>query len=260
MAEKNFRTDNKSFMIYKDWEEMFEALDSFEDAGRLIMALFAYAGRGEKPDFGGALKMAFMLMSAQLDRDGEKWEETCAKNAANASKRWKKKSSDATAYDRMPPDAKNADTDIDTETEKEKDTDIDTDTVIVTETEPTFSPCGETTTTTYNKHNNSYNAMKKPTLAEVQAYCEERGNGIDPQYFIDYYTARGWKVGRNAMTDWKAVVRNWERRDTKDNKDTKSAPTAPKQEYPAFADSFDLEAFYAYANSYDPEKITFTDD
>ncbi len=30
--------------------------------------------------------------------------------------------------------------------------------------------------------------------------------------FFDYYTANGWKVGRNSMKDWKAAARNWMRR------------------------------------------------
>lgn len=52
-----------------------------------------------------------------------------------------------------------------------------------------------------------------PTLDDVTAYCTERGNGIDPQRFIDYYQSNGWKVGKNPMKDWKAAVRNWETRD-----------------------------------------------
>ena len=51
----------------------------------------------------------------------------------------------------------------------------------------------------------------KPTFEEVAAYCRERGNDIDPQAWIDYYTANGWKVGRNPMKDWQAAVRTWER-------------------------------------------------
>ena len=50
----------------------------------------------------------------------------------------------------------------------------------------------------------------KPTLDEVAAYCRERNNNIDPKKWIDYYTANGWKVGKNAMKDWKAAVRTWE--------------------------------------------------
>lgn len=57
-----------------------------------------------------------------------------------------------------------------------------------------------------------------PTLEEVRAYCLERGNNVDPQRFMDYYTSNGWRVGKNPMRDWKAAVRNWERGDkTSDN-------------------------------------------
>ena len=50
-----------------------------------------------------------------------------------------------------------------------------------------------------------------PTLEEVQAYCIERNNNVDPQRFIDHYTSNGWMVGKNKMKDWKASVRTWER-------------------------------------------------
>lgn len=50
-----------------------------------------------------------------------------------------------------------------------------------------------------------------PTKEDVMAYCNERNNRVDPERFIDYYTANGWKVGKNPMKDWKAAVRTWER-------------------------------------------------
>ena len=54
-----------------------------------------------------------------------------------------------------------------------------------------------------------------PTVDEVRAYCKERGNGVDPQRFVDYYSSNGWMVGKNKMKDWKAAVRTWEQRDSK---------------------------------------------
>ena len=51
----------------------------------------------------------------------------------------------------------------------------------------------------------------KPTLEEVQAYCQERNNNVDAQRWYDYYSSNGWKVGKNSMKDWKACVRTWER-------------------------------------------------
>lgn len=50
-----------------------------------------------------------------------------------------------------------------------------------------------------------------PSLGEVVAYCQERKNNVDPQRWFDYYTANGWKVGKNSMKDWRATVRTWER-------------------------------------------------
>ena len=50
-----------------------------------------------------------------------------------------------------------------------------------------------------------------PTVDDVRSYCQERGNRVDPQRFVDHYTANGWKVGgKCAMKDWKAAVRTWE--------------------------------------------------
>ncbi len=51
----------------------------------------------------------------------------------------------------------------------------------------------------------------KPTLDEVGSYCRERKNSIDPEQFIDHYESNGWKVGKNAMKNWKATVRTWEK-------------------------------------------------
>lgn len=55
----------------------------------------------------------------------------------------------------------------------------------------------------------------KPTLEEVQEYCNERKNNIDAQNFIDYYDSVGWKVGKNPMKDWKASIRTWENKEKK---------------------------------------------
>jgi len=51
----------------------------------------------------------------------------------------------------------------------------------------------------------------KPSLEQVQAYCRERKNRINPQQFTDHYESNGWRVGKNPMRDWKAAVRTWER-------------------------------------------------
>jgi len=50
-----------------------------------------------------------------------------------------------------------------------------------------------------------------PTPDQVREYCQQRGNAVDPERFVDFYAAKGWMVGKNRMKDWKAAVRTWER-------------------------------------------------
>ena len=68
-----------------------------------------------------------------------------------------------------------------------------------------------------------------PTLDEVAEYVREKGYGIDPERFCDYYAANGWKAGRNPMKDWRAAVRNWERGDEEKRKEA-------SREEPVFGD------------------------
>lgn len=74
-----------------------------------------------------------------------------------------------------------------------------------------------------------------PTVEEVAAYCSERNNGINAEAFVDFYTAKGWKVGKDSMKDWKASVRTWEQRRKDElpkivtNDYRKHNPTQPKQ-------------------------------
>lgn len=55
-----------------------------------------------------------------------------------------------------------------------------------------------------------------PSVEEVQVYCHERGSPIDPQAFVDFYTANGWKQGKGKpVVDWRACVRTWESRENR---------------------------------------------
>ena len=52
-----------------------------------------------------------------------------------------------------------------------------------------------------------------PSIEEVRAYVCEGGLNIDPEEFMDYGTANGWKLSNgNPMKDWRATLRQWHRR------------------------------------------------
>lgn len=61
----------------------------------------------------------------------------------------------------------------------------------------------------------SSNKFIKPTIEEIQAYCDERQNGINAIALYNFYESKDWFVGKNKMKDWKACVRTWEQRDRK---------------------------------------------
>ena len=70
-------------------------------------------------------------------------------------------------------------------------------------------------TTTKDKDRAKAKRFAPPSLNEVSSYCRERGNSIDPEQFIDFYSAKNWMIGKNKMKDWKAAIRTWEKRESK---------------------------------------------
>jgi hypothetical protein len=73
-------------------------------------------------------------------------------------------------------------------------------------------------------------AFVPPSIDELKTYCEERRNAVDPQYFLDHYSANGWKVGRNPMKDWKATVRTWEKNGVNTGQRRRAIPESTKTE------------------------------
>lgn len=68
-------------------------------------------------------------------------------------------------------------------------------------------------------NNKRSRAFTPPTLEEVTAYCKERGKGVDPNKWYDFYQSKGWMIGKNKMKDWKAAVRTWEPKNIPETKD-----------------------------------------
>ncbi len=64
-----------------------------------------------------------------------------------------------------------------------------------------------------------------PTKEDVFQYMIERGvnSKIEAEKFVDYYSSKGWLVGKSKMKDWKASVRNWTKNNFSNNN------TAPQQ-------------------------------
>lgn len=64
-----------------------------------------------------------------------------------------------------------------------------------------------------SKRQSKSKSFIKPTIEELTAFIREENLSIDPNYFYDYYESNGWVVGKTHMKDWKATLRNWNRRE-----------------------------------------------
>ena len=77
-------------------------------------------------------------------------------------------------------------------------------------------------------------AFAPPSLSDVLVYCKERNNTVNAQTFIDFYSAKGWMMGKNKVKDWKACVRTWEQRASeKTIKPLQYKPCEPSDNDPA---------------------------
>lgn len=198
----------RGFIVYHDYAKHFQRL-SDEELGKLMRAVMLYEAGGDEPDLEGAVGMAFSFMQANLDRDKAAWEAKAKASQANGVKGGRPRKNEA------PEQPKETDENpvgfSETERSPEEPTKPKNVTVTgtVTATDIVKSNAG-------NESGGSRRTSKPtsrfvpPTIEEVAAYCKARGNDVQAERFVDFYTAKDWMIGKNKMRDWKASVRTWE--------------------------------------------------
>jgi len=177
----------------KVWVSLKEALEPFSDAekGRLFDAMLTYADSGEEPHFTGNERFIWAMVRQNIDIMRAESD----KNRRNVKKRWEG---------------------------TEEDESIRDDTTSYENVRNDTTECEPVQTDTLKKRKEKKSKEKEcnilplkrfipPTVDDVKAYLEERGNySIDPQRFVDYYEAAGWMLSKNKkMVDWKSAVRLW---------------------------------------------------
>lgn len=204
-----------TLIFYKDW---YDSMEGLTDEERLAVydAVMRYAFEGEMPS-DRLTKYATAIMFKCIDRDNGKFEEKCERNRRNAMSRWRKRIEQADAdaangSDGMRPHAVDADNYIN-ENDNENDNDNEPTKVGDSKEKPSNEGKKKVAPTKERR-------FVKPTAEQVEAYCRERGNGVNAEHFCDYYESKGWKVGSAPMKDWKAAVRTWEQKDGRAPKKT----------------------------------------
>lgn len=76
--------------------------------------------------------------------------------------------------------------------------------------------------------------FRKPSIVDIQEYCESNGfSNVEISSFYDYYESNGWVIGKSPMKDWKAAVRNWNRKRFVQNNESSTKTTNPRIDIPA---------------------------
>ena len=195
----------KYLKVYTDFAEAMEALSDAE-RGRLFMSMLQYASTGEAGTLSGAERFVWPIAKQNIDRAQAELE----KRAENGRKGGRpKKATESEEKQKKANESKRKQT----KDNKDNDKDKDKENNIIP-----LSPNGDIPPKGGRPPEKRF---VKPTVDEVRAYCAERGNRVDAQAFVDFYEAKGWKVGSSPMKDWKAAVRTWEQRDTAQRKPTR---------------------------------------
>jgi hypothetical protein len=187
MTNQNKTRD--SFIFYRSFFSATKHLNQVEKA-QLFEAICSYALDGNLSLLEGTPQGMFELIKPQLDANRKRFENGCKKKQKISKTEAKNKQI-------ISKDEANVNVNVNVNDNEECKSELINDNL-----------------------NNNFKSIEietiknkkfiKPTLQEIQNYCLERKNNVDANKFYNYYEANGWKVGKNAMKDWKACVRTWE--------------------------------------------------
>lgn len=187
----------ESIVFYRSFYEAIKEL-SAEEFRNAVMAIMEYGLNDSEIDTSGVAKAILIMAKPQIDKNNKRYENglrggTKPKQNQNETKLESNSNQTRTKLEpnlnqngtKAEPKRTNPESN-----DKVNDNDNVNDIKESEEKKPRFYP---------------------PTLEELKNYIADNKYNVDPERFIDYYTANGWTVGKNRMKDWKAAVRNWDR-------------------------------------------------
>lgn len=187
----------ESIVFYRSFYEAIKELPA-EEFRNAVMAIMEYGLNDSEIDTSGVAKAILIMAKPQIDKNNKRYENGLRggiKPKQNQNGTKPEPNSNQTVT-KVEPNCNQSRTKAEPNRTNPEPNDNDNvndnvnDTKKSVEKKPRFSP---------------------PTLEELKKYIADNKYNVDPERFIDYYTANGWTVGKNRMKDWKAVVRNWDR-------------------------------------------------
>lgn len=228
-------------MFYFDVRPCIKRLN-LNEKGQLFEAILDYAESGIEPELDGALGIAWDFIQPRIDLDSEQYELKVEGSQYAAFSRERKK----LGLEPISRDEWRSMTDI------ERCSATSSDENDAPETSGDIKRYPNSNSKSKSKSKSNPNNLKReaadkpprasrftpPTVDEVKTYCVDRGSSVDPEKFVDFYSANGWKQGKNKpIVDWKAAVRTWERSDAQQKAQDKNR-VRTSAEYREEADFF----------------------
>lgn len=207
--------DKESYMLYRGWNPLFENLPK-EQLGELFYAICCYQSGKEYTIENPLIKGVFEMVLMQFKKDEEKYISNCEAKAKNGKKgaesRWQDDNNNTSENGKNSKchseDGKNGKCYFSHNEEKTEMAKMAIEEEVEDKEEVEEVP-------TVPKKREARKRFSPPSAAEVREYCRERENAVDAESFVDFYAAKGWKVGNSPMKDWKAAVRTWEKRESR---------------------------------------------
>ncbi len=180
MTNSNSNQKRESFIVYSSF---FDAIELLPESKQLLLfrAITNYGLYRTEPQLEGIDLAMWLLIKPQMDANWKRYEDGCKGGAPKGNTNASKNNRTTQNNQKQPNDNVN-------ENVNEKDNGNGNGNTI------------ETTTTT------------TPSLEIISDYIATNSLNVDAQQFHDYYTANGWRLGKNPMADWRAALRNWSRR------------------------------------------------
>ena len=167
----------KYLKVFTDFAVAMEPLSDAE-TGRLFRAMLQYAELGTVPDLKGNERFVWGTAKMSIDAQRKSYDVKCENIAAAREKNPNNNQTDFSSL-------LNKKRLISVE---DQDQDQDQD---------------------QGKKKKSIGRFAPPSREEAEAYCAEKGYGVDLNAWFAHYESNGWKVGRNPMKDWRAAIRTW---------------------------------------------------
>ena len=228
--------ERETFVFYKDWLNVIRDLPS-EVQLEVYQAIAEYAIYGNLIELKPLAKVAFGFVKQTIDRDTQKYISISEKRSEAGKKGGRRlkdseleESNEKQKKQLLSEKSKKSNCPLN-DNDNVNDNDISflkketkSDVAVSDLENENLESLLETLQTPKEQSGGGRKRFTIPTPEEVQAYCDERKNGILGQQFCDFYSSKGWKIGKEPMKDWKAAVRTWEMR----RKDQSPSITQPQ--------------------------------